>query len=46
MRALGYRKLSARPRHQGQRSQDIAAFKKISLPVWRKSGKAFPQAHQ
>lgn len=45
MRALGYRKLSARPRHQGQRSEDIAAFKKTSLPVWRKSAKAFPQAH-
>ena len=46
MRALGYRKLSARPRHRGQRSEDIAAFKKISLPVWRKSGKVFPQAQQ
>jgi transposase len=28
MRALGYRKLSARPCHRGQRSEDIAAFKK------------------
>ena len=46
MRALGYRKLSARPRHRGQRSEDIAAFKKTSLPVWRKSANAFPQAHQ
>ena len=46
MRALGYRKLSARPRHQGQRSEDIATFKKTSPPVWRKSAKVFPQAHQ
>jgi transposase len=46
MRALGYRKLSARPRHRGQRSEDIAAFKKTSLPVWRKSANAFPQAHR
>ena len=42
MRALGYRKLSARPRHQGQRSEDIATFKKTSPPVWRKSAKVFP----
>jgi len=46
MRALGYRKLSARPRHRGQRSEDIAAFKKTSLPEWRKSANAFPQAHR
>ena len=46
MRALGYRKLSARPRHRGQRSEDIAAFKKTSLPVWRKSANAFPQEHR
>ena len=46
MRALGDRKLSARPRHRGQRSEDIAAFKKTSLPVWRKSANAFPQAHR
>jgi len=45
MRALGYRKLSARPRHQGQRFEDIAAFKKTSPPVWRKSAKSFPQTH-
>ena len=45
MRALGYRKLSARPRHRGQRSEDIAAFKKLPCP-WRKSANAFPQAHR
>lgn len=37
LRAMGYRKLSARPRHCGQESDDIAVFKKSSLPVWRKS---------
>lgn len=37
LRALGYRKLSARPRHRGQKPDDIADFKKASLPVWRKS---------
>lgn len=37
LRAMGYRKLSARPRHRGQKSDDIAVFKKSSLPVWRKS---------
>tara|TARA_R110000787_G_scaffold195827_1_gene307194 strand:+ start:1225 stop:1773 length:549 start_codon:yes stop_codon:yes gene_type:complete len=46
MRALGYRKLSARPRHQGQRPEDIAAFKKTSPPVWRKSAKTSPQGHR
>jgi hypothetical protein len=43
---MGYRKLSARPRHQGQRPEDIAAFKKPSPPVWRKSEGACPKAHQ
>lgn len=33
LRTMGYRKLSARPRHQGQRPEDIAAFKKLSLPA-------------
>ncbi len=37
LRAMGYRKLSARPRHRGQKLDDIAIFKKSSLPVWRKS---------
>jgi transposase len=39
LRAMGYRKLSARPRHRGQRSEDITAFKKTSPPVWRKSAR-------
>lgn len=37
LRAMGYRKLSARPRHRGQKSDDIPVFKKSLLPVWRKS---------
>lgn len=37
LRAMGYRKLSARPRHRGQKPDDIDVFKKSSLPVWRKS---------
>lgn len=44
LRTMGYRKLSARPRHQGQRPEDIAAFKKPSPPVWRKSEGACPKA--
>lgn len=37
LRALGYRKLTARRRHRGQKPDDIADFKKASSPVWRKS---------
>ena len=40
LRAMGYRKLTARPRHHGQRGEDIADFKKASLPVWRRSSGA------
>jgi transposase len=38
LRAMGYRKLSARPRHRGQKPDDIADFKKALPPVWRRSG--------
>ena len=34
LRALGYRKLSARPRHHAQAEGAIEAFKKVSPPVW------------
>ena len=37
LRAMGYRKLSARPRHHGQRAEDIADFKKASQPAWQRS---------
>lgn len=46
LRTMGYRKLSARPRHQAQRPEDIAIFKKSSPPVWRKSAKASPKARR
>ena len=37
LRALGYRKLSARPRHHAQDANAIPAFKKTSPPSWRRS---------
>jgi transposase len=37
LRSLGYRKLSARPRHHAQDQAAAAAFKKISPPSWRLS---------
>lgn len=40
LRAMGYRKLSARPRHRGQKPDDIADFKKALPPVWRRSSRA------
>ena len=43
MRALGFRKLSARPRHRGQKADEIADFKKLSPRVWRASPDACPK---
>jgi transposase len=37
LRAMGYRKLSARPRHHAQAEGAIEAFKKTSLPRWQAS---------
>ena len=37
LRAMGYRKLSARPRHHAQAEGAIEDFKKIFLPYWRRS---------
>src|SRR3954469_11492132 len=37
LRAMNYRKLSARPRHHGKSEAAVAAFKKTSPPVWRRS---------
>jgi len=37
LRAMGYRKLSARSRHRGQKPDAIADFKKASPPVWHSS---------
>ena len=36
LRALGYRKLSARPRHPAQNLEAQAAFKKTSPPRWQR----------
>ena len=37
LRAMGYRKLSARPRHHTQAQGAIDDFKKVSPPAWRRS---------
>jgi hypothetical protein len=37
LRAMGYRKLSARPRHHAQAEGAIADFKKTSPRVWTQS---------
>ena len=37
LRAMGYRKLSARPRHHAQAEGAIEAFKKTSPPSWMRS---------
>jgi len=37
LRTLGFRKLSARPRHHAQDGEAVAAFKKTSAPAWTKS---------
>jgi transposase len=37
LRAMGYRKLSARPRHHAQAVGAIEDFKKTSQPAWMKS---------
>lgn len=43
MRALGYRKLSARPRHNGQKTDDIADFKKLRHPPCKYHRKPAPR---
>ncbi len=37
LRAMGYRKLSARPRHHAQAAGAIENFKKVSRTAWRRS---------
>jgi putative transposase len=39
LRAMNYRKLSARPRHHAKSEAAVAAFKKTSPPAWRRSGR-------
>ncbi len=40
LKALGFRKLTARPRHHAQEEPAMAAFKKTSPPSWRRSASA------
>jgi transposase len=44
LRAMGYRKLTARPRHHSQDADAIPAFKKTSTPKWQRSGRRSPAA--
>src|SRR5580765_356594 len=44
LRQMGYRKLSARPRHHAQNPYAAVAFKKRSPPAWRRSQPAGPRA--
>ena len=46
LRSLGYRKLSARPRHHGQEIHAIPEFKKTSPPVWQRSSVAWRTEHR
>ena len=43
IRALDYRKLSARPRHHEKSEAQVDAFKKPSLRVWRRSQRLKPR---
>ena len=42
LRAMGYRKLSARPRHHEKSEAAVSAFKKSSQPAWRRSQRTRP----
>ena len=44
LRAMGFRKLSARPRHHAQNEHAVEAFKKSFPPSWRTSRSARPRA--
>src|SRR5215210_8023914 len=44
LRAMGYRKLSARPRHHEKSGAAVVAFKKASPPCWRRSRRTRPAA--
>jgi transposase len=38
LKALGFVKITARPRHRAQNELAVEAFKKVSRPRWRRSG--------
>ena len=44
LRALGFAKISARPRHFAQNELAVEAFKKTSRPNWRRSGRSSQRA--
>jgi transposase len=44
LRALSYRKLSARPRHHAKSEAAVSAFKKTFPPAWRRSPRTRPAA--
>src|SRR5215212_5018713 len=44
LRSMNDRKLSARPRHHAKNEAAVAAFKKTSPPVWRRSQRPRPAA--
>jgi transposase len=44
LKALGFRKLSARPRHFAQNEAAMEHFKKASQPHWRRAARRFPRA--
>ncbi len=44
LRVMGFRKLSARPRHHARNEYAVEAFKKNSLPSWRRSRATTPRA--
>jgi transposase len=39
LKALGFSKISARPRHHAQDTEAMASFKKTFPPAWKKSGR-------
>jgi transposase len=44
LRTMGYRKLSARPRHHAQNPEAVSAFKKTSVAAWRRSRRGMHRA--
>jgi transposase len=44
LKAMGFAKLSARPRHYAQNELAVEAFKKTSPPSWRKSARKLARA--
>lgn len=44
IKAMGFRKLTARPRHYAQNEFAVEAFKKTSPPRWRRSARASSRA--